>query len=83
MLRDAGVEDPHLLEDMTQGFRSIGAPPPSGQFPRKLKPANLDIQLKATARWSKHLVESSCRKAAPDVDVAKAVWVETLEQVEN
>eukprot|EP00439_Symbiodinium_sp_Y106_P008876 s11850_g1.t1 len=43
MLRDAGVDDPHLLEDMTKGFKLIGALPPSGQFPRKLKPAILDV----------------------------------------
>ena len=29
MLRDAGVDDPHLLEDMTKGFKLIGALPPS------------------------------------------------------
>ena len=84
MLRDAGVDDPHLLEDMTKGFKLIGALPPSGQFPRKLKPAILDVpQLKAIARWSKHLVEASCRKAAPDAGVAAAVWAETLDQVEK
>ena len=77
--------DPQVREVMTaRGFRLIGSLPPSGQFPKKLKPAVLDeSQLKATARWSKHLVEASCKKASPDLDVARAVWAETLEQVEK
>ena len=84
MARDAGVEDPYLFEDLTRGFRLIGSLPPSGQFPKKLKPAVLDeSQLKATARWSRRLVEASCKKASPDLDVARAVWAETLEQVEK
>ncbi|CAE7304283.1 unnamed protein product [Symbiodinium sp. CCMP2592] len=84
MLRDAGVEDPHLLRDMTQGFRLIGPLEPSGQFPRKLRPAGIDVShLKAMARWSKHLVEASCRRAVQDQEIAKAVWSETMEQVEK
>ncbi|CAE7029855.1 unnamed protein product [Symbiodinium sp. CCMP2592] len=84
MLRDAGVEDPHLLRDMTQGFRLIGPLEPSGQFPRKVRPAGIDVShLKATARWSKHLVEASCRRAMQDQEIAKAVWSETMEQVEK
>ncbi|CAE7818168.1 unnamed protein product, partial [Symbiodinium necroappetens] len=84
MARDAGVEDPYLFEDLNRGFRLIGSLPPFGQFPKKLKPAVLDeSQLKATARWSKHLVEASCKKASPDLEVARAVWAETLEQVEK
>ncbi|CAE7624913.1 unnamed protein product [Symbiodinium sp. CCMP2592] len=39
--------------------------------------------LKATARWSKHLVEASCRRAVQDQEIAKAVWSETMEQVEK
>ena len=82
MLRDAGIQDPSLVEDLKQGFRLTGELKPSGLFPRQFRPASLSTEgLKATAKWSKHLAANSCRRASGDVDVARKVWAETLEQV--
>ena len=36
-----------------------------------------------TAKWAKHLVEASCKKAAKDKKVAEAVWAESLDQVKK
>ena len=41
VLRDAGVDDKYLVEDLTQGFRITGELRPSGLFPRILRPAAL------------------------------------------
>ena len=74
MLRDAGIQDPALVEDLKQGFRLTGELKPSGLFPRQFRPASLSTEdLKATAKWSKHLAANSCRRAAGDVDVARKV----------
>ena len=84
MLRDAGVQDPSLVDDLKHGFRLTGELKPSGLFPRQFRPASLSTEdLKATAKWSKHLAAASCRRAAGDVDVARTVWAETLEQVQK
>ena len=37
MLKDAGVQDERLLQDMVDGFRLVGQQPPSGQFPLSFK----------------------------------------------
>ena len=74
MLRDAGIQDQSLVEDLKQGFRLTGELKPSGLFPRQFRPASLSTDdLKATAKWSKHLAANSCRQAAGDVDVARKV----------
>ena len=74
MLADAGVQDSHLFEDMAHGFRITGELQPSGQFPAKCKVAALSVaDLRKTASWAKHLVETTCRKASKDPKVAKAV----------
>ena len=81
VLRDAGVDDKYLIEDLTQGFRITGELRPSGLFPRILRPAALtQDDLRATAKWSKHVVADSCRRASKDSEVARSVWRETMEQ---
>ena len=84
MLRDACVGDDHLFHDLTSGFRITGELEPSGQFPPKCKVAALSVaDLRKTAKWAKHLVASSCCRAAKDKAVAKAVWKESLDQVQR
>ncbi|CAE7255625.1 unnamed protein product [Symbiodinium sp. CCMP2592] len=84
MLKDAGVPDERLFEDMVQGFRLTGPLEPSGLFPPKYKPAVISVdELRRTSQWSKHLVEAACRKASQDPEIARAVWEESLGQVEK
>ncbi|CAE7500492.1 unnamed protein product, partial [Symbiodinium pilosum] len=84
MLRDACVGDDNLFHDFTSGFRITGELEPSGKFPPKCKVAALSVaDLRKTAKWAKHLVASSCRRAAKDKAVAKAVWKESLDQVQR
>ena len=84
MMQDAGVQDENLFEDMVNGFRLTGTLPPSGLFPPKYKPATVSVdELRRTSEWTKHLIEGACRKASQDPDVARAVWKESLEQVER
>ena len=84
MLRDAGIKDENLVNDLVDGFRITGELQPSGLFQRRLKPAALSHDdLKTTAKWAKHTVASSCRAAAKDPKVAAAVWDEALEQVDK
>lgn len=81
MMSDAGVEDQQLFDDMRNGFRLVGDLQPSGQFQPQWKPASLDIeQLKQTSFWPQHAVISSCRKGLDDMEMAQAVWDETIEQ---
>ena len=81
MLVEAGVDDPQLFDDLRFGFRLVGDLQPSGQFQPQWKPASLDIeQLKQTAVWAQRAVIASCRKGLDDLEVAQAVWDETMEQ---
>ena len=84
MMQDAGVQDEHLFEDMVNGFRLTGTLPPSGLFPPKYKPATVSVdELRRTSEWTKHLIEGACRKASQDPEVARAVWKESLDQVDR
>ena len=84
MMQDAGVQDENLFEDMVNGFRLTGTLPPSGLFPPKYKPATVSVEeLRRTSEWTKHLIEGACRKASQDPEVARAVWKESMEQVER
>ena len=82
MLADAGVPDENLFNDMVNGFRLTGSLEPSGLFPPKYKPAVISVdELRRSSQWAKHLIEGACRKASRDPAVAKAVWDESLQQV--
>ena len=84
VMADAGVVDQNLFSDMLHGFRLTGELKASGQFPEVLKPAAIDLDhLKKTSRWAKFLIDSSCKKASSDVEVAAEVWKETAEQVQR
>ena len=84
VMADAGVMDPNLFSDMLHGLRLTGELKASGQFPAALKPATIDLDhLKKTSRWAKFLIESSCKKASSDMEVAAEVWKETAEQVQR
>ena len=45
MCFDAGVGDESLFQELTDGFRLTGQMQDSGQFPKKLKPASLTVQV--------------------------------------
>ncbi|CAE7836634.1 unnamed protein product [Symbiodinium sp. CCMP2592] len=83
MLKDAGVPDERLFEDMVQGFRLTGPLEPSGLFPLSISLPSSPWMNCRTSQWSKHLVEAACRKASQDPEVARAVWEESLGQVEK
>ena len=81
MLKDAGVVDQALFEEVCSGFRLVGDLSPSGQFPSQWKPAALGVeQLQQTAIWAQRAVVGSCRRVLEDAEIANAVWQETMEQ---
>ena len=81
MLRDAGVSDEALFQDMVEGFKLIGDLNPSGQFQSKWKPASLSSdQLAQTAKWAQHAVVSSCKRVLEDNEIAVSVWEESIAQ---
>eukprot|EP00435_Cladocopium_sp_Y103_P008138 s3431_g2.t1 len=81
MMRDAGVQDTALFDEMCNGFKLVGDLQPSGQFGPQWRPAALGVeQLKQTAMWAQKAVVASCGKHAEDPEVAASVWNETLEQ---
>lgn len=81
MLKDAGVQDERLFQDMCMGFKLVGDLDPSGQFQHSFKPAALDVeQLRQTAKWAQKAVVGACKRVAEDPEIAAAVWNETLEQ---
>jgi hypothetical protein len=81
MLDDAGVKDEYLFQDLCSGFRLVGDINASGQFTQQFKPAILGVeQLRQTAVWAQKAVVSSCKMILEDMEVAQAVWEETMEQ---
>ena len=81
MMKDAEVEDSELFHDLCNGFKLVGDLKPSGQFQPQWKPASLDVeQLRQTAVWAQRAVISSCKKCSEDLEIATAVWDETVEQ---
>ena len=81
MLKDAGVSDEALFQDMVDGFRLIGDVNPSGQFQSKWKRASLSSdQLAQTAKWAQRGVVSSCKRVLEDEEIAVSVWEESMAQ---
>ena len=81
MLTDAGVEDKSLFSELCSGFRLVGDIDASGHFTKQFKPAVLGVeQLQQTAIWAQKAVASSCKRILKDMEVARAVWTETMEQ---
>ena len=81
MLDDAGIKDESLFKELCTGFRLVGDIDASGQFTEQFKPAILGVeQLRQTAVWAQKAVVPSCRRVLEDLEVAQAVWSETLEQ---
>ena len=81
MIDDAGLKDQTLVDEMCSGFTLVGDLGCSGQFQSQFKPAMISVdQLQQTASWAQKAVVASCRRVLEDVEVARAVWDETLEQ---
>ena len=81
MLKDAGVTDATLMDEMYDRFRLVGDLAASGQFQPQFKPAVLSMdQLKQTAVWAQKAVVSSCKRILEDKKMAVAVWEETIDQ---
>ena len=84
MMEDAGVADPYLFQHMVDGFPLVGHLEPSGQFPKRWKPARLTLEsLKKTSHWARKAALSSCAKGAADQQIADAVWSETQDQLQR
>ncbi|CAJ1438941.1 unnamed protein product [Effrenium voratum] len=84
MMEDAGVADPFLFQHMVDGFLLVGHLEPSGQFPKRWKPARLTLEsLKKTSHWARKAALSSCAKGAADQQIADAVWSETQDQLQR
>ncbi|CAJ1329922.1 unnamed protein product [Effrenium voratum] len=84
MMEDAGVADPYLFQHMVDGFPLVGHMEPSGQFPKRWKPARLTLEsLKKTSHWARKAALSSCAKGAADQQIADAVWSETQDQLQR
>ena len=81
MLKDAQVDDPHLFDEVCNGFRLIGDLNASGQFQPQWKPAGLSTQqLRQTAVWAQQAVVGSCKRVLEDKEIAQSVWDETVSQ---
>ena len=84
MARDANVGDENLFKELTEGFKLTGEMPQSHQFPAKLKPAMLSVQqLRESSVWAKKMIHSSCRRVGSDSEIAKAVYDETQQQLQD
>ena len=84
MAEDAGVGDEHLFTELTEGFKLTGEMPQSKQFPAKLKPAMLSVQqLRDSAVWAKKMIHASCRRVSADPEIARAVFLETQQQIQD
>ena len=81
MLKDAQVDDPHLFDEVCNGFRLIGDLNASGQFQPQWKPVGLSTQqLRQTAVWAQQAVVGSCKRVLEDKEIAQSVWDETVSQ---
>ncbi len=75
------MDDPHLFDEVCNGFRLIGDLNASGQFQPQLKPAGLSKQqLRQTSVWAQQAVVGSCKRVLEDKEVAQSVWDETMSQ---
>ena len=84
MCEDAGVQDRSLFQEFTEGFKLTGLMQESGHFPRKLKPASLTVQqLRDSSTWAKRMIYASCKKVSAEPDVARAVYQETQQQLDD
>ena len=84
MMDDAGIVDEQLLDELKGGFRLTGQLAASGQFRPRFKPAEMSVEeLKRSAKWAKHAIVGSCKRVGENAEVAKAVWEETLTQLES
>lgn len=84
MAEDAGVGDATLFDELISGFRLTGLMPESHQFPKKLKPALISVQqLKDSSIWAKRMIGASCRRVSSDMEIATAVYEETVQQLQD
>ena len=84
MALEAKVNDETLFEELTSGFGLTGRMPPSNQFPAKLKPATISVQqLRDSSIWARKAIHASCHRVGADVEIATAVYQETLQQLED
>ena len=84
MAEEAKVGDKLLFDELTSGFRLTGTMPESSQFPAKLKPAAISVQqLRESAVWAKKMIFASCKRVGKDLEIAKAVHEETLQQLDD
>ena len=84
MAEQASVGDETLFQELTSGFALTGQMPESKQFPAKLKPAAISVeQLKESSVWAKKMIQSSCRRVANDQEIARAVYSETIQQLDD
>eukprot|EP00435_Cladocopium_sp_Y103_P062520 s739_g24.t1 len=84
MAEEAGVGDAGLFQELITGFSLTGEMPESKQFPAKLKPALISVQqLKESSVWAKKMIFASCRRMESDPEVARAVYDETMQQLQD
>ena len=81
MMEDAGIVDENLFSEMRDGFRLTGQLESSGQFRPRFKPAEMSVEeLKKSPRWARHAIGGSCKRIGENLEVAQAVWNETMAQ---
>jgi hypothetical protein len=84
MMEDAGIVDDQLFNEMKGGFRLTGQLEASGQFKPRFRPAEMSVEeLKKSSKWARHAVVGSCKRVGENLEVAQAVWEETLSQLDS
>ena len=80
MLRDAGVSDEALFQDMVEGFKLIGDLNPSGQFQSSGNLTACPLTSWPRLPNGRSTVVSSCKRVLEDNEIAVSVWEESIAQ---
>ena len=83
LLTDNDFPDKHLVDEIRKGFRMTGVGTKSGDLPPRIVSATITPNdLKARARVAQNLAASTT-KSSGEADLDKAVYSQTLEEVEK
>ena len=83
MMRDAGIDDPELVKELSLGLRLVGRGSDSPEFPAQDVPPALDVsQARGASKW----VRAAARGKAvspEDLDLARQVWDKSKEELDQ
>ena len=80
LMQSTGFDDPTLFEEVTSGFKLVGQPECSPQFPKGFVPMHQSPQeLRSKSVWMRKANAAKCVSTG-DIELDSLVWTQTLEE---